>query len=124
MGVVLVLGCSVKWMEPPMCKLSLKSRYGLGLVKVKETNPNHSIAQGIDSNLSESTRLRRSRLGGIRIDSTFENELQGRTLSRKRVLKEHPCREISAHDDHMETPIIKIEQALWRNVASSGKYVL
>ncbi|MED6126068.1 hypothetical protein PIB30_074824, partial [Stylosanthes scabra] len=46
------------------------------------------------------------------------------TLSRKRVPKEHPCREISAHDDHMETPNYGIEQALGRYVASSGKYVL
>ncbi|MED6221104.1 hypothetical protein PIB30_051205 [Stylosanthes scabra] len=44
-----------------------------------------------------------------------------RTLSRKRVPKEHPCREISAHDDHMETPNYDIEQALGRYVASSGK---
>ncbi|MED6112856.1 hypothetical protein PIB30_065524 [Stylosanthes scabra] len=42
----------------------------------------------------------------------------------KRVPKEHPCREISAHDDHMETPNYDIEQALGRNVASSGMYML
>ncbi|MED6185977.1 hypothetical protein PIB30_062341 [Stylosanthes scabra] len=47
-----------------------------------------------------------------------------RTLSRKRVLKEHPCREISAHDDYMETPNYDIEQALGRYAASSGKNVL
>ncbi|MED6212547.1 hypothetical protein PIB30_084448, partial [Stylosanthes scabra] len=47
-----------------------------------------------------------------------------RTLIRKRMLKEHPCHEISAHDDHMETPNYDIEQALRRYVASSEKYVL
>ncbi|MED6140812.1 hypothetical protein PIB30_097065 [Stylosanthes scabra] len=38
--------------------------------------------------------------------------------------KEHPRREISTHDDHMETPNLMIEQALGRYVASSEKYVL
>ncbi|MED6125750.1 hypothetical protein PIB30_071660 [Stylosanthes scabra] len=77
MGVVLVLGCSVRWTKPPMCKLSLESR-----------------TQEIDSNPSESTRLRSflfqmfsksfdSTLKGFRVDSYMDrNEFGLKTLQR------------------------------------------
>ncbi|MED6165156.1 hypothetical protein PIB30_096882 [Stylosanthes scabra] len=48
-----------------------------------------------------------------------------RTLSLRKTLKECLCREISAHDDHVETPNHKrLRKALGRKVASSKKYVL
>ncbi|MED6175079.1 hypothetical protein PIB30_075106, partial [Stylosanthes scabra] len=44
-----------------------------------------------------------------------------RTLSRRKAIKERLCREISAHNDHMETPNCeKLSKALGHNVASSG----
>ncbi|MED6184863.1 hypothetical protein PIB30_051546 [Stylosanthes scabra] len=99
--------------------------------------------QGIDSNPSESILLRRfpfqifskcfemyderyvsqkvkEGICGINFLASGNNR-----LSRRKVPKECLCREISTHDDHMETSNYeRLRKARWRNVASSRKYVL